>query len=125
MRHALCAMLQHRAGLIAKKGEIVAKERTRRDVEELDIRFNPVGTVITGTEGNDILCGTNDDDVIYGLGGNDTLYGGDGNDTLDGGKGNDSLVGGAGNDIYFVDDTGDVVIEDPGEGRDTVQSSIT
>lgn len=32
-------------------------------------------------------------------------------DTLDGGAGNDTLVGGAGNDRYYVDSTGDVIVE--------------
>jgi Ca2+-binding RTX toxin-like protein len=34
------------------------------------------------------------------------------------------LIGGKGNDTYIVD-TGDVVIENPAEGTDTVQSSVT
>ncbi|MDP2206520.1 MAG: type I secretion C-terminal target domain-containing protein [Alphaproteobacteria bacterium] len=81
--------------------------------------------VITGTSGDDILDGTPQADRISGLAGNDTLNGGDGNDTLDGGLGADTMNGGAGDDLYIVDDIGDVVNENPGEGRDRVQSSIS
>jgi Ca2+-binding RTX toxin-like protein len=53
-----------------------------------------------------------------------TLYGNSGNDWLDGGTGGDEMRGGAGNDIYFVDDVGDRVIEDPNQGTDTVLTYI-
>jgi Ca2+-binding RTX toxin-like protein len=49
----------------------------------------------------------------------------DGNDTLNGGAGADTLIGGIGNDTYVVDNVGDVVTENPVEGTDLVQSSIT
>ncbi|MBB4063508.1 hypothetical protein [Gellertiella hungarica] len=53
------------------------------------------------------------------------LTGNVGNNALDGGAGADRLVGGAGNDVYTVDNAGDVVVENPGEGDDEVRSSIT
>ena len=40
---------------------------------------------------------------------------------LDGGTGADTMNGGTGNDTYFVDDVGDVVNENSGEGTDTVR----
>ncbi|MEZ0171933.1 hypothetical protein [Microvirga sp. TS319] len=60
------------------------------------------GLVWNGTAGADKLDGGYH---------NDTLNGGGGNDVLWGGQGNDSLKGGAGNDIYYVDATGDRVVE--------------
>ena len=44
---------------------------------------------------------------------------------LTGGLGIDTLVGGLGNDTYVVDSNNDVIIENFGEGTDTVQSSVT
>ncbi|HUL02172.1 MAG TPA: calcium-binding protein, partial [Gemmatimonadales bacterium] len=53
------------------------------------------------------------------------LTGNSGNNTLDGGTGTDTMAGGAGNDTYVVDNTGDVITENAGEGADLVQSSVT
>lgn len=75
-------------------------------------------TAINGT-GNEL------DNVLIGNAGINTLTGGAGNDTLDGGAGADKLIGGVGNDTYIVDSIGDVVIENAGEGIDTVMSGVT
>jgi len=45
--------------------------------------------------------------------------------TLDGLAGADSMTGRTGDDTYLVDDVGDTVIELPGGGYDTVQSSVS
>ncbi|MFZ2726350.1 MAG: hypothetical protein WAX77_08880 [Methylococcaceae bacterium] len=72
------------------------------------------------------IKGSNNDDSLVGGANNDTLYAYAGNDTLDGGTdGADSMIGGAGNDTYYVDDTGDIVLENSGEGTDTVNSTIS
>ncbi|MEZ0223317.1 MAG: beta strand repeat-containing protein, partial [Alphaproteobacteria bacterium] len=45
--------------------------------------------------------------------------------TLDGGAGSDTMTGGDGNDTYYVDNTGDVVVENSGEGTfDEIISSV-
>ena len=60
----------------------------------------------------------------FGNGLANSLFGNSGNNLLDGGAGADAMTGGAGNDIYFVDNAGDAVIENPGEGNDTVFASV-
>ncbi len=47
------------------------------------------------------------------------------NDVLDGGRGADTMIGGAGDDTYFVDNPGDKVIENPGEGTDWINTSVS
>jgi Ca2+-binding RTX toxin-like protein len=53
------------------------------------------------------------------------IIGNSGNNTLDGGSGADTMIGGAGNDSYIVDNSGDVIIENGGEGTDAVSASAT
>jgi Ca2+-binding RTX toxin-like protein len=55
---------------------------------------------------------------------NNTLIGNAANNRLDGGVGGDEMRGGRGNDAYVVDNLGDQVIEQAGEGIDSVESSI-
>ena len=45
--------------------------------------------------------------------------------SVNGGAGADTLIGGTGNDTYIVDNAGDVVVENAGEGVDQVNSSVT
>ena len=78
--------------------------------------FNAPGAVINGTNGDDSLVGTTSNDTINGFAGNDTL---------DGGIGADSMVGGSGDDLYFVDNTGDVVVELENGGIDEVRPNIS
>jgi Ca2+-binding RTX toxin-like protein len=56
---------------------------------------------------------------------NNTITGNSANNVLDGGVGTDTLIGGLGNDIYMVDNSGDIVREEAGQGTDEVQSSIS
>lgn len=53
------------------------------------------------------------------------LNGNAGDNILDGGAGADFMVGHAGDDTYYVDNVGDVVKENTGEGVDRVYSSIS
>jgi Ca2+-binding RTX toxin-like protein len=55
---------------------------------------------------------------------NNYIFGNSANNSLDGQAGADILLGGAGDDSYTVDDAGDLVIENTGEGFDAVYSGL-
>ncbi|MBW6399512.1 hypothetical protein KPL78_16765 [Roseomonas sp. HJA6] len=81
-----------------------------------------VETLVATTANAHSFIGNGLGNTITGLGGADTLNGGGGNDTLDGGAGNDRLIGGIGNDTFLAQ-TGDVVVEAPNQGADTVMAT--
>ncbi|MFB0871988.1 MULTISPECIES: hypothetical protein [unclassified Sphingobium] len=54
-----------------------------------------------------------------------SLTGNSGANILNGGGGADTMAGGLGDDTYYVDDTGDKVIEASGQGYDTIFSTVT
>ena len=60
----------------------------------------------------------------YGNSLSNAIYGTSADNLLDGDAGADSMYGGAGNDSYFVDNTGDFVIEYLNEGNDRVYASV-
>ncbi len=62
---------------------------------------------------------------LTGNGLGNRIVGGAGDDMLDGAAGCDRMYGGAGDDSYVVDDAGDLVVENAGEGMDTVLASVT
>jgi Ca2+-binding RTX toxin-like protein len=85
------------------------------------------GSAANGGIGDDIvdLSGfTGNSASAFGDEGNDTLVGSAQGDTLDGGSGADNMTGGGGNDTYVVDHPGDVVVEDPAGGSDTVLTAL-
>ncbi|GEO15953.1 hypothetical protein MAE02_36490 [Microvirga aerophila] len=114
---------------------------------------NALNNEIYGNDGNNVIDGGAGTDLLKAASGNDTVYGGDGddiieeyqngndslnggngndkitamegNDTLDGGDGADTLIGGAGDDLYMVDTDADMLIEDAGQGNDTVIASAS
>ena len=75
-------------------------------------------------DGNDTIDGGLGNDIIYGGDGNDTLYGSDGNDDINGGSGDDILVGGVGNDTMAGGFGKDLYIWGPGQGNDTIETSL-
>jgi Ca2+-binding RTX toxin-like protein len=85
----------------------------------------PQAMAITGTDGPEVLNGTPDDDEIWGGGGDDVLNGLGGNDRLYGGAGADTTNGGIGDDWHFIDNAGDVVIDQAGEGNDRVFAGVS
>jgi Ca2+-binding RTX toxin-like protein len=75
-----------------------------------------------------IYDGTAGDDVIlsrFSTAVNEYFYGYAGNDYIDGGLGADRMFGGTGHDTYVVENAGDQVFENAGEGFDEIRSSIS
>jgi Ca2+-binding RTX toxin-like protein/phosphodiesterase/alkaline phosphatase D-like protein len=89
---------------------------------------------INGGLGNDTIYGNAGNDTLNGDAGNDALYGGAGNNALNGGAGNDVLyssptgvdllTGGIGDDTYEVHNTLDKIVENSGEGNDTIWTDV-
>jgi Ca2+-binding RTX toxin-like protein len=80
---------------------------------------------ITGAALGDRLLGFGGNDQIFGNAGTDTLEGGAGNDHLFGGAEADQLKGGPGNDTYHDVESSDILSELPGQGIDSVMTSVT
>ena len=91
--------------------------------EGTDTVHATVHFALTASVENLVLDGSAD---LQGYGNADanTLTGNSGNNLLNGGAGADTMSGGAGNDTYFVDDAGDLVIENANEGTDAVFANI-
>jgi len=85
------------------------------DVENLTL----TGALAIDGTGNDLA------NSLVGNAAANHLYGQAGDDSINGGAGADSMAGGLGNDAYTVDNVGDVVIENAGEGTDLVKASVT
>jgi Ca2+-binding RTX toxin-like protein len=67
------------------------------------------------------------EDDVNGTGNtsNNVLMGNSGANTLDGKTGADTLEGGLGDDTYYIDNSGDIVIESPNAGVDTITSTFS
>ncbi|VIO77514.1 beta strand repeat-containing protein [Bradyrhizobium ivorense] len=99
---------------------------------DLNVDLNITTAQNTGGAGFDTIL--NIENVVGGSGW-DTLHGntvanyligGAGNDKLLGGEGAaNTLQGGTGNDTYFVEATGDTIVELLNEGTDSVQTTLT
>jgi len=70
------------------------------------------------------LIGNDLDNDLSGGSGKDRLEGRGGNDTIEGGAGADTMLGGPGDDVHAVEHKKDLVVEQPGDGIDTVRASV-
>lgn len=95
-----------------------------KHVENVTLAAGAGGAGARGNADANTLTGNAEANELRGSQGDDTLRGGAGDDVLDGGAGADFLFGGPGDDEYWVDDTADRVIENAGEGTETVRSSV-
>lgn len=93
--------------------------------DNINATGNDEANELIGNNGANQILGLGGNDVLRGEGGDDVIDGGAGNDSLDGGSGIDTLSGGLGDDIFFVDRAEDVVIENAGEGIDTVRAATS
>lgn len=116
--------------LIGSAGNDVYVVDTATDItiEQAGEGFDTVRAAFGYTLGDEIesliLLGTA---ALNGTGNGiaNTITGTSGINTLNGLAGADTLVGGAGNDIYYIDEAGDVVVEDPGTGGGIDTAYIT
>lgn len=92
--------------------------------EGSDTVHSSVWYTLTENTENLVLTGTA---AISGYGNSlaNWMQGNAADNTLDGRAGADSMLAGWGNDTYFVDDLGDLVVEDAGQGIDSVYSSVS
>ena len=93
-------------------------------VAAIDGTGNELDNIIDGNAAGNVLTGLAGNDTLNGAAGDDTLLGGEGVDLLDGGTGRDAMAGGSGDDTYIVDNLGDTVLEQGGEGIDEVKASV-
>ncbi|WP_456388776.1 glycosyl hydrolase [Profundibacter sp.] len=84
------------------------------------------GTEILILEGETGIGGTGNDanNQLIGNAGNNLLIGRGGDDILNGSSGADRMEGGTGDDTYFIDNAGDVIVENAGAGTDIIYSVV-
>ena len=79
-----------------------------------DNRDGSLGSVVKGTNGDDLMIASNDGDTLIGKKGDDCMIGGSGDDTLKGRMGNDEMYGNDGDDLIRGNQGDDVIYGDSG-----------
>jgi Ca2+-binding RTX toxin-like protein len=90
--------------------------------------YTSVSFILPAGADVELLAVDGDDGSYLSLTGNDsgqTIIGNSGNNFIDGSGGVDTMVGGLGDDSYWVDNGGDVVIEDSSSTFDEVYTSVS
>ena len=88
------------------------------------IELTGEGTDTVRTTLNAYMLGANVENLVFTGSGNFTGTGNELANAITGGSGADTMAGGAGDDSYVVDNSGDVVIEAPDGGNDTIITSL-
>ena len=80
---------------------------------------------IRGSAFNDLIYGNGAGNILRGGGGRDIILGLDGDDVIMGGSGAaNELYGGLGNDYYLVENENDTLVENAGQGTDTIEAQV-
>jgi Ca2+-binding RTX toxin-like protein len=93
----------------------------------IDMVVTAVSTYFLPDNVEDLIYSGPANESFFGTGNNlvNVIIGGDWHDALDGKGGADVMAGGKGHDIYRVDNAGDQIAEEAGQGEDTVYSELT
>ncbi|SER19517.1 calcium-binding protein [Sphingobium sp. YR768] len=102
------------AGDVVTEASGAGADEVRTALSSYTLTANVERLTATGVSGQS-LTGNDLANIIVG-----TI----GADSINGGTGADTMTGGLGDDIYYVDNSGDVVVEANGEGNDSVFSSV-
>jgi uncharacterized protein len=110
--------------IVHTNSEFTETNARASDHDPLLASFNivfPIGEIINGGNGKDLLNGTTKNDTLNGGNGNDILDGKEGSDVLNGGNGKDTLIGEIGNDVLNGGNGKDLFVLATEKGIDTIQ----
>lgn len=96
-----------------------------REGEGYDTLYTPFKVALAGTHIERAYLTGWGDFTLDGSEADNALYGNAGNNVLNGRGGADLMAGGKGDDIYWLDNVGDRVFEQSGEGNDVVNTSVS
>jgi Ca2+-binding RTX toxin-like protein len=96
------------------------------EIENVNLTGLSTNDGVLGNRIANVINGNDGDNGIASGDGNDTINAGAGNDVLDGGIGADAMSGGLGSDVYFVDNLGDLALDETAEADiyDTVWTTV-
>ncbi|MGA0602277.1 FG-GAP-like repeat-containing protein [Caulobacter sp. KR2-114] len=105
----------------------VVRELSGQGVDTIEVHLGPYNSVYALPDNveNLTLFTNGGGHELFGNALDNTITGSAYADIIHGGAGADRMVGGAGDDTYYVDDPNDVVVENPNEGTDLVNTTTS